>query len=71
MCAYSSKSEDESSEATKQAVKDAVTTNKSSYEQIKSVARAYSTKRECSVQEAVYQIMPELWLRKSFPAVVC
>ena len=27
-------------------------------------------KRECSVQEAVYHIMPELWLRKTFLAVV-
>ena len=37
---------------------------------MKSIARAYSNKRECSVQEAVYQIMPELWLRKCFPAVL-
>ena len=37
---------------------------------MKSVAHAYSSKRECSLQEAVYHIMPELWLGKVFPAVV-
>ena len=67
MCAYFSKSEDETSEAMKQAAKEAVTTNKSKFEQMKAIARAYATKRECSVQEAVYHIMPELWLRKTSP----
>ena len=37
---------------------------------MRSIARAYVTKRECSVQEAVYLVMPELWLRKSFPGKV-
>ena len=69
MCAYFSKSEDESSEAMKQAAKEAKELDKSSYEQMKSIARAYITKRECSVQEAVYHVMPELWLRKSYPCV--
>ena len=31
---------------------------------------AYSSECECSQQEAVYQIMPELWLRKVFPGVL-
>ena len=31
-----------------------------SYEQMKSEARAYASKSQCSVQEAVYRIMPEL-----------
>ena len=70
MCAYFSKSEDESSEAMKQAAKEAKELNKSSYEQMKSIAKAYITKRECSVQEAVYHVMPELWLRKSYPCVI-
>lgn len=69
MCAYFSKSEDESSEAMRQAAKEAVNSNLSSYQQMKSIARAYITKRECSVQEAVYHIMPELWLRKTYPGV--
>ena len=70
MCAYFSKSEDESSEAMKQAAKEALKMNLNHYEQMKAVARAYITKRECSVQEAVYHVMPELWLRKTFPRVL-
>jgi len=31
---------------------------------MKSIARAYTTKREVSVQEAAYLVLPELWLRK-------
>ena len=70
MCAYFSKSEDETSEAMKQAAKEALKSNKTNIEQMRSVARAYATKRECSVQEAVYILMPELWLRKTFPGVI-
>ena len=70
MCAYFSKSEDETSEAMKQAVKDAINGKKSDFERMKAIARAYATKRECSVQEAVFLVMPELWLRKTFPKVL-
>ena len=70
MCAYFSKSEDESTEAMKQAAKEAMKSNISAYEQMKSIARAYITKCECSIQEAVYHVMPELWLRKSYPTVI-
>ena len=70
MCAYFSKSEDETSEAMKQAAKEAATCGKNKLELMKSIARAYATKRECSVQEAVYHVMPELWLRKTFPGVI-
>ena len=38
MCAYFSKSEDETSEAMKQATKEAVTTSKSKFEQMKAIA---------------------------------
>ena len=41
MCAYFSKSEDESSEAMKQAAKEAIKMNLSSYEQMKLIARSY------------------------------
>ena len=34
---------------------------------MKAIAKAYTAKRECLVQEAVYLIMPELWLRETFP----
>ena len=37
---------------------------------MKAIAKAYTTKGECSVQEAVYLIMPERWLRKTFPKVM-
>merc|ERR1712121_585253 len=37
---------------------------------MKSIARAYITMREVSVVEAVYHVLPELWLNKKFPAVV-
>ena len=70
MCAYFSKSKDESTEAMKQAAKEAIKSNVGAYEQMKSIARAYITTRECSIQEAVYHVMPELWLRKSYPTVI-
>ena len=70
MCAYFSKSEDESSEAMKQAAREAINMDHNSYEQLKSIAPAYITKRESSVQEAVYRVMPELWLRNSYPYVI-
>ena len=60
MCTYLSKSDDETSEAMKQDAEDACNMNKNNFEQMKSIARAYATRRECSVQEAVYHVMPEL-----------
>ena len=70
MCSYLSKEEDEFSQAMKQAFKETLESGASYYEQMKSVAHAYSSKRECTLQEAVYHIMSELWLRKVFPTVV-
>ena len=49
MCSYMSKQEDECSQAMKQAVKEAAESHLDSYQQIKTVAHAYATKRECSV----------------------
>ena len=65
MCAYCSKTEDETSKAIKQAAREALVGNKSDYEyeKMEAIARAYATERECSVQEAVYIVMLELWLR--------
>ena len=37
---------------------------------MKAIAKGYITNRECSVEEAVYLIMRELWLRKIFPQVI-
>ena len=44
----------------KQAVNEASTLNLNAFGQIKSISEAYATKRECSVQEAVYHVMPQL-----------
>ena len=50
----------------KQAAKEALSKNKSHYEQMKAIAQAYTTKRECFIQKAVCLVMLEL----SFPKVV-
>ena len=60
MCSYLSKQEDECSQAMKQAFKESQERGAESYEQMKSVAHAYLSKRECSIQEAVHKVMPEL-----------
>ena len=51
MCAYFSKAEGESPEAIKQTAKEALMGNKSEYDQMKSIAKTFPTKRERSVQE--------------------
>ena len=58
MCAYLSKSESECSVAMKQAVQDAFEKELDNYEQTKSVANAYINKREYSIQECIYHILP-------------
>ena len=70
MCAYLSKSEDESSYGMSQVVKDAFEKNIDNYEQMKLIAKVYTNKRECSVQECVYHILAGQWLRKTFPGVI-
>ena len=69
MCSYFSKSEDQCSQAMKEAAREAFENNAGQYQTMKTIARAYLSKRECSVQEAVYHILPELKLRRVFPAV--
>ena len=66
MCGYFPKAEDETSEAMKQAAKEASVSRKSNFEKMRAVARAYFTKCECFVQEAVSLLMAELWLQKHF-----
>ena len=60
MCSYLSKQEDECSQAMKPAFKESLGSNVGSYAQMKSVTHVYVSKRECSIQETVYQVMPEL-----------
>ena len=68
MSAYLSKSEDETSEAMKQAAKDSLNTNKTNIEQMRSISRAYQTKRECSIQEAVY--LATRWREKKIMIII-
>ena len=70
MCAYLSKSEDECSQAMNQAVKEAFEDKLDNYQQMKSVAQTYINKRECSIQECLYQVLSGKWLRKTFPGVI-
>ena len=66
---YITKSEDQCSKAMKQALKEAIDLNMNKFEQMVKIGKAYSNNRECSAQEAIYHIMPELWMKKSFPVV--
>ena len=70
MCTYLSKSEDEYSHAIQEAFKDAFRKNLDNYNQMKSIAHAYTNNRECSVQECLYHVLPGQWLRKTFPGVI-
>ena len=70
MCAYLSKTKDECSHSMNQALKDPFGGELENYEQMKSLAYAYLRKRECSVQECIYDILPGQWLRKTFLGVV-
>ena len=70
MCAYLSKSEDECSQAMSQALKESFEDKLDNYQQMKSVAQTYLNKRECSIQECVYQVLSGQWLGKTFPGVI-
>ena len=67
MCAYFSKTENETSKALKQAAREANVSGKTHLEKMKVVAKKSSTKRKCSVQEAVHLVTPELRIGKTFP----
>ena len=57
-------------QAMKQAVWNAFMKKLNNYEQMKLVASNYINKRESSIQECVYHILPSLRLRKTFPGVI-
>ena len=67
MCAYLSKTEDSCSNAMKQALTESIEKRQNNFDQMQAIAHAYASNQECSVQEAVYHCLPELWLRKVFP----
>ena len=52
------------------AAKEAKKENLSIRERLKKIGAAFLSTREVSSQECVYRCMPELWLRKIFPATV-
>ena len=49
--------------------KEAFESNMLHHDTMKTIARAYLSNHECSVQKAVDHILPELKLRRIFPAV--
>ena len=62
MCQFFSKTENRCSQAMKQAAKEAFENNMHHHDTKKISALAYLSNRQCSVQEAVYHILPELKL---------
>ena len=68
--AYLSENEDEWSQAMSQALKEAFQDKLDNYQQMKSVVQTFVNKRECSIQESVYQVLSGQWLRKTFPGVI-
>ena len=53
----------------KEAAKEAYENNMHHHDTMKTTAKVYLNSRECSVQENVYRILPELKLRRIFPTV--
>ena len=53
----------------KKAAKETLENNMHKYEIKEIIAKAYLSNHKCSVQEAVYHILPELKRRRIFPAV--
>ena len=53
----------------KQAAMEAFENNLHHHYTMKTIAKAYLSNRECSAQEEVYHILPEMKLRRIFPAV--
>ena len=69
MFQYFSKTEGQCSKAMKKATKEDFENNMHHGDTMKTITKAYLSNLECSVQEAVYHILPELKLRRIFPAV--
>ena len=69
MCQYFSKTEDWCSQAMKQRAKEAFENNMHHHDTMKTITKADLSNQQCSVQKAVYCILPELKLRRIFLAV--
>ena len=53
----------------RQVAKEAFENSLSNYKTMQGTVCVYVNKRKCSVQEAVYHVLPELHLRKILPGV--
>ena len=53
----------------KQAAKEVLYNESGHFDTMKNILQAYTSKRKCSVQEAVYHILPQLHLHKVFSLV--
>ena len=69
-CAHLPKTEDEFSYSMEQTAQEERENNGERYIKIKSIVKAYTTRRGVSVQEAAYLVLPELWLRLAFLDVI-
>ena len=70
LCSYFTKDETECSQAIINAAKEAKAANMNVQDGLRKIGAAFLSSREVSSQECVYRCMPELWLRKIFPATV-
>ena len=69
MCSYFSKSEGKCWFAMNQGAGEFFDTKVDQFNSMKNILKVYTSYRKCSVQEAVYHILPELHLRRVFPGV--
>ena len=69
MTAYFSKSESEVSELLKQAAKQIKNQHLNMHDAKKKIAYSFISSRQLSVQEAVCNVLPELWIRKCSPGI--
>ncbi|KXJ10654.1 ATP-dependent DNA helicase PIF1 [Exaiptasia diaphana] len=68
VCSYFTKDETECSQAIMNAAKEAKKSNLNTKDTLRKIGAAFLSTREVSSQECAYRCMPELWLRKTFPA---
>ena len=54
----------------KQTLRKSLEKSQNNFDQMRAIAYAYASNRKCSVQEAVYHCLPELWLRNFFSGVI-
>ena len=69
MTTYFSKHESEVSESLKQAAKERKNQHLNVRDAMNKIAYSFISSRQLSVQETVYNVLPELWLRKCSPGI--